>query len=278
MHRKINHAVAIFFAIILGFGCQISHAQNAPWQKMADGLFVGEFLSPQKSDVGDSKIVIIKINPRFYSLRLLSAKELHIQNLTAKKWCQKYNLIAAINAGMFQADGKTNVGYMKNFTFFNNPKINSAYQSVAAFNPIDSQKPPFRIYDTDSYNIHDIIKNYNTVIQNLRLIKRPRLNRWSQQSKKWSEAALGEDQQGNALFIFSRSPYSMHDLNKILLALPIHIVCAQHLEGGPEASLYFSYKNKTLELCGSYETDFNENDTNVSYWPIPNVIGVKKKE
>jgi hypothetical protein len=63
-----------------------------------------------------------------------------------------------------------------------------------------------------------------------------------QQDKIWSELALGGDRQCNILFIFCRSPYSNQDFNNILLQLSINIVCAQHLEGGPEASLYFSHK------------------------------------
>ena len=90
--------------------------------------------------------------------------------------------------------------------------------------------------------------------------------------------ALGEDKQGNILFIFCRSPYSMHDFNNILLQLPINIVCAQHLEGGPEASLYFSYKGIVINKFGSYETQFNKNDNNDHAWIIPNVLGIAKKK
>jgi len=60
--------------------------------------------------------------------------------------------------------------------------------------------------------------------------------------------------------------------------LGIEIICAQHLEGGPEASLYLYYNGVEIKRVGSYETDFNENDTNIEFWPIPNVIGLKKKK
>ena len=32
-----------------------------------------------------------------------------------------------------------------------------------------------------------------------------------------------------------------------------------------------------VDLCGSYETGFNENDDNQRQWPIPNVIGVSPR-
>jgi hypothetical protein len=47
-----------------------------------------------------------------------------------------------------------------------------------------------------------------------------------------------------------------------------------HAEGGPEASLSIRAGDKKIDLCGSYETGFNENDLNGRQWPIPNVIGV----
>jgi len=100
---------------------------------------------------------------------------------------------------------------------------------------------------------------------------------WTQNDKKWSEAALGQDKQGNVLFIFPRLPYIMHDFNEILLQLPIEIACAQHLDGGPPASFYLSTKGITIEKFGSYESKFFEDNDNKASWPMPNVLGLKKK-
>ncbi len=274
---KIAIKILIIFNFVVFIPFSLT-AQNSKWKKIDTGVHIGEFVSLQKSITGDSKITIIKIDPHIYSFKLLCADELKHSNLTAKEWCRRYNLLGAINAGMFQMDYKSNVGFMKNYKYMNNPVINPRYFSVAAFNPIDTTHAFFHIYDIDESNMKNIINNYNTVIQNLRLIKRPALNRWSQQNKMWSEAALGQDKNGNVLFIFSSSPYSMHDLNNNLINLPIKIICAQHLEGGPEASLYFSHNNVIIEKVGSYETDFNENNDNTKFWQIPNVIGFSKTD
>ena len=264
----------IILLVYVFFG--LCFAQDSLWEKIEDGLFIGEFDSPQKSDIGDSKITVVKIDPEYYDLKLFCASEYGVDEMTAKDWCKKYNLIAAVNAGMFRSDYRTNVGYMKNFDYINNANINK-YRSVVAFNPISSENPRFRIFDIDVSSMDSIIENYNTVIQNLRLIKRSRENRWKQQSRRWSELALGEDKSGNILFIFSRSPYSMHDFNNILLQLPIDIECAQHLEGGPEATLYLSTDSIEIEKFGSYESGFRKDDSNDHEWRIPNVIGVVKK-
>ncbi len=111
----------------------------------------------------------------------------------------------------------------------------------------------------------------------MRLIKRPRINRWPQQNKRWSEAALGEDKDGNILFIFSRSPYTMHDFNKILLQLPIDIVCAQHLEGGPAASFQVNHQDLKFTKVGSYETQAYRSDNNKKVHRLPFIIGLTAK-
>jgi hypothetical protein len=133
------------------------------------------------------------------------------------------------------------------------------------------------VFETLGGAFRAIARDYATVVQNLRLIKRPGLNRWSQQERRWSEAALGEDDRGNALLIFCRSAYSMHDLNNALLKLPIGVVAAQHLEGGPEAQLYVRTGDTEVDLFGSYETGFMENDGNRRSSWIPNVIGVARR-
>lgn len=252
-------------------------AEENVWEKIDEGLYVGRFVPEQKSVIGNYLITIIRIDPQRYSLRLLSASELGVENMSVRQWAREYNLIGAVNAGMFLTDHKTNVAYMKNFEHFNNGKIHNRYKSVAAFNPVDNGEAEFKIFDIDEEDMSRIIENYNTVIQNLRLIKRPGRNVWSQQERIWSEAALGEDEDGNILIIFCRSPYSMFDFNNILLSLPINLVAAQHLEGGAEASLYFNYRDTEIQEVGSYETGFMEHDNNWSYWRLPNVIGFEKR-
>lgn len=271
----------VFFAIIVFIHISDAEGQNTEWKQIDEGLHYGDFPAPTKSTAGDSKILIIRIDPKFYSFRLLSTSELTqgSPSLTVKEWADKYKLIAAINAGMFQADLKSNVGYMKNFSHMNNPRFHKAYASVFAFNPKKTELPPAMIFDSDVKDMKEIVAEYHTVIQNLRLIKRPRLERWAQQEKRWSEAALGQDQDGNILLIFSGSPYTMHELIKILLSLPIKLECAMHLEGGLAASIYLRHNNKELARVGRHElASIVVGDMNNEFLPIPNVIGITKKK
>ena len=65
--------------------------------------------------------------------------------------------------------------------------------------------------------------------------------------------------------------------NEKLLSLPLGIVRAMHVEGGPEASLSIHAGGVDLDLCGSYETGFYDH-TNTRLWAIPNVLGVMKAD
>ncbi len=229
--------------------------------------------------LADSKITVIRIDPALWEFELAAISRTgETAGHTAREWCERKKFAVAINAGMYQTDAKTHVGYLQIGEHINSRQI-AQYQSVAAFGPRNAALPRFRIFDLDSpgATLPGILKDYTAVVQNLRLIKKPGAGQWSQQAKKWSEAALGEDNSGRVLFIFSRYPFSMHDFNHELLSAGIGLVAAQHLEGGPEAQLYFHVGKTEQEMFGSYETSFKENDSNAVVIPIPNVIGARPR-
>ena len=99
-------------------------------------------------------------------------------------------------------------------------------------------------------------------------------NVWRQSARIWSIASLAQDNEGRLLLLHLRSPLSVHDFVNALRRLPLSIVRAMYLEGGPEATLYAAGGGVEIERFGSYETGFNENDDNASAWPLPNVPGV----
>lgn len=272
-----RYAGPLFATLSLGLSSLLPARPASEWKSIAPGMDLKYVTAKKPSIVGDSRIVILRLDPNLWQLEPVGITQTgESAGHTARAWSKSHNFSAAINAGMFATDYKTHLGYMGSASHVNNHHPN-AYQSVAAFEPRNSQSlPRFRIFDLDAPGIHfqDILRDYTSVVQNLRLVKRPGLNQWNQQERKWSEAALGEDDAGRILFIYSRSPFSMHDLNEELLAAGIGIVAAQHLEGGPEAQLYVHVGTTEMELYGSYETSFTENDSNSAAWPVPNILGV----
>ena len=102
-------------------------------------------------------------------------------------------------------------------------------------------------------------------------------NVWTQQARRWSIAAIAQDQSGRILFLHTRSPLPVHDFINAVQALPLSVARAMYQEGGPEATLYVKAGGFELERAGSYETGFTENDDNGEAWPLPNVFGIRPR-
>ncbi len=264
---------AILCAVFFPYPAQ---SKDDLWKRVDEGLYLGEFASRETSKAEDSGITIVKIDPRVYAFKLLCASEYGKTKMTAKKWCQEYQLLSAINAGMYQEDGIRNVGYMKNFNHINNPRLSPTYKAVLAFHPVEPTVPAIQIIDLSCQDFETLRPKYQTLIQSIRMISCRQENVWSKQDKMWSMAVFGMDKSGNALFIFSKSPYSGHDFANLLLSMPIAIHNAMYLEGGQQASLYFSAKDVKFERIG-LPASLTENDTLPVARPIPNVIGIVKK-
>jgi hypothetical protein len=211
------------------------------WTELEPGLELARFDSKTRESESWGDLVVLRVDPDKWDLKVIAATlQTDDRNRNIREWSEDFDLTAAINAGMYQADKKTHVGYcMVDGEVIS--KYSNKYRSAAAFDPVDDADPEFRIFDLDEVPLKEIKERYRTVVQNLRLIKRPGKNRWEQSKNKWREAALGEDSQGRALLISCRKAWSMHDFNEILLALPLDIVAAQHLEGSGTARFWLRH-------------------------------------
>jgi hypothetical protein len=248
------------------------------WQKLENGLELATFLSPRRSEVGNSLIRVLRIDPKRFQLRLLNASALKDgRSLTAKQWCRKNGLVAAINASMYQTDYKTSVSLMRTKTHINNPRL-SKDKTILAFDRQTPEVPLVKIIDRQCEDFNTWKKKYGTLVQSIRMISCKRMNVWSQQSQKWSTAAIGIDRQDKVLFIHVGSPYSTHDLINILQKLPLHISRAMYCEGGPQAQLYIRHGNFEYEFIGSLEINLNESLNNTVSRPILNVVGISLRK
>jgi len=275
--KRITLLLVIFAAVtgtVLS-SHEVQSEENA-WREVDRGLYIAQFASGEKSKISDSKVTIVKADPRFYSFKLLCASEHGNIKMTVKEWCQKHHLLSAINAGMYQEDGIRNVGYMKNFGHINNPKLNASYKTVLAFNPMEAGLPEIQIIDLKCQDFERLRFKYQTLVQNIRMISCRRENVWTKQDKIWSMAVFGIDKEGNALLIFTESPYSGYDFAGVLLSLPVSIYNAMYLEGGQQANLYFSANDVEFDRVGR-PVSLDGSERTPAAWPIPNVIGIAKR-
>ena len=276
--RKTLSVFMVFCGVALV--CFTSFAEPGSWQMLDEGLSLGSFLPPRQYRMLDSPIALLKIDPQFYSFRLLSASEHGGIPRTAQQWCTEFSLLAATNASMYQnEDPLKSTGYMKNYEHVNNPRINPSFGAFMVFNPINSSYPEVQFVDRRRQrNWTRLLQRYHTVIQNYRMISEGKKTGWPQQGKSYSIAAIGLDKNKNALFIYSRSPFSTHDFIHILLALPIQINNAMYLEGGPEATLHINLKDHSLKRKRSYAISSTAYENDKSPLKIPNVIGIVKRK
>jgi len=246
------------------------------WELLEPGLEFGSAPSPIQSDAGDSRIRVLRIDPSRFELQLLnSSATADGAPLTAKQWAERFGLVAAINASLYQTDQRTSIALMKSRTHTNNPRL-SKHNAVLLFDRLDDSVPPVQIVDRTCRDLSAVQGRYGAMVQNIRMVSCNRANVWSQQPEnKWSTAAVGIDAQGKVLFIHVRSPLSTHDLIDSLLALPLDLREAMYVEGGPEAQLYARAGGRELEFVGSHGSNFAGIENTVAL-PIPNVLGIRR--
>ncbi len=241
------------------------------WSALAPGL---EYCPlPFAGDVAH----VVRIDPAKAEFDFGLVTELGGEVRSAATWARERGYVVTINAGMFKPGAPPpNVGHLVHEGHVNQPATN-AYQSVLVFGPTAPGLPTAQLLDLDAPGAAALVAKYRSQVQNLRLIRGPGVSVWKPNGRKWSEAAVAQDTQGRLLFIFTRAPLQMAKWNEALLGSGLGVVRAMHVEGGPEASLSIHSATLTLDLNGSYETGFNENDGLVAQQPIPNVLGVRAR-
>lgn len=245
------------------------HAQTIAWKTLQPGV--------ELATIAPGPLYVVRVDPSRAKLAAGIASEQKTEPKTAAEWCRTSRFAVATNLGMFNDDHRTHTGYLRNGAHVNSKRWND-YRSVVALLPIVSSRPASLWLDLSSSTPPPIVDQYQLVVQNLRLIAGGRRNVWAASEKRWSEAALAIDSIGRLLFLFSRAPFTMRDFNKRILDLPLDVQQAMHLEGGPEASLSIHVPGFDLDLCGSYETGFVENESNRDQWPLPNALGILRAD
>ena len=234
------------------------------WRTLEPGLDYGVFGGPA------GEVVIVRIEPSRYELRLLNASAPGEGTLrTARGWAARAGAAAAINASMYQEDYRTSVSLMRTRGHVNHSRV-SKDKAVLAFDPLVRGAAPVRLIDRECEDLDSARAAYGTLVQSIRLVSCDRRNVWEPSPRKVSMAAIGVDGKGRVLFIHARTPSPVHELVNALLAMPIDLRQAMYVEGGPEAQLYVKGGGREQEWVGGFERA--PAAQNASAWPVPNVI------
>jgi len=254
--------------------CLTSSLGGALPTTLPDGLVAMRLPGPSPYENCDT--FVVEVDPELCQIVVIPPG---VKSRTAMDWSEEFALDVAINSGMFASDWKSHEGLMRvNHREHSPPRDD--YQSAMVLNPVNGAGPPFEILDlseTPESDLQVLSKRYGTILQNLRLIKRPGENRWSPSEKVWSEAALAINDEGHALFVLSEAPVSMYEFNNYLMESDLNVVAAQHLEGGPPAQISIRTPSQRFQRVGLFETGFDEvlDRDSAQAWELPSVIGAR---
>jgi uncharacterized protein YigE (DUF2233 family) len=267
----------LILALALAATMSAGPAAGGEWEALEPGLELGDFALPAPSTSGDSRVTVLRIDPAAFDLRLLNASapgQGHPHS--ARAWCERAGLVAAINASMYQEDLETSVSLMRTAGHANNSHL-TRDRAVLAFDRTDESVPAADIIDLTCQNFTILREKYRSFVQSIRMVSCDGRNMWQQQPRRFSTAAIAVDKSGRVLFIHCRSPHTTHDFIDGLLALPLDIGKAMYVEGGPQAQLYVRAGRREIERVGLFENPILENDEDQGGWPIPNVVGIARK-
>lgn len=276
--RRTRRARLVALVTIAVAACLTARAAPAvDWQVLEPGLEYAEVASPIPSASGDSLIRMARVDPARFSVELFNASAAPDGvRRTARQWSVEHDLVAAINASLYQADYRTSTSLMRSRQHVNNPRL-SRHNAVLLFDRLDPDLPPLQLVDRTCTDLGAVADRYAGAVQGIRMISCQRVNVWTQQPKRWSNAAVGIDDRGRLLLLHMRDPLSTHDFGEALLRLPIDLRATMYVEGGPEAQLFVSAGGREVETVGSYGSSGLAALANGLALPIPNVLGVRRR-
>ena len=243
--------------------------------KLGPGLTAEQLTLTATPAAGAPCIDIVRADLAHHRLRVLTAAR-EGRSQPAPTWREMFHLVAVINAGMFHNDGDPVALIIEDGVAVS--ADNKKYQGYLAFDPIAATDTPALMTGRDcpGFSLADVKKRYRSVVQGPRLLGcTGEALPWADK-KQYSSAAIGLDRMGRAVFLHARAAVTMTELSQALAS--VDLVGALFLEGGPEASLVVRGVDGELSRVGSYETSFVENDTNQSFWWLPNVIGLETRD
>ena len=240
--------------------------------KLGPGLLAEQVALTVAPPAGPPCIDLVRADLAQHRLRVLTAAR-EGRSQPAPTWRETFHLIAVINAGMFHSDGKPVALIVEDGVAVSND--NKKYLGYLAFDPRAPTDAPAIIAGRDcpNFSLADLRKRYRSIVQSPRLLGCGGEALPWKDTKQYSSAAIGLDRAGRAVFIHARAALTMTELSQALASLDL--AGALFLEGGPEASLVVRGADGELLRMGSYETGFVENDSNQSFWWLPNVIALE---
>ncbi len=250
------------------------------WTALEDGLEMAELSSQAGTGMPSyATIRILRIDPHHFTFRLFSARWEGGAPRTLREWAQSKGLAAAINACMFQKDGLTATGYMREGGQVNNGRIAARYGAFFTANPRTEGLPPAAVLNRSHDDWQALLPQYGTVVQNFRLTDRAGDPLWPQDGPAHAVSAVAQAMDGQILFMHCAEPVTIHAFASLLKLHPeLCLKDALYAEGGKEAALLVRSKEGQTRVWGGMSPLrylFTAGGQEVI---LPNILGIVRRQ
>ncbi len=250
------------------------------WVTLTNGVQYREIKAPIKSEIGDSKISLVRMDKDSFEFDIYSATEYDSVPRSVSDWANKHKLNIVFNSGMYsQENTLLSRAFLKSSgKHVNNPSIIEDFNLMMAMSPNVNHRENIEVLDLTCENFNQIKNEFNCYAQGLRMIDcngKPMF--WKKKIQSCSMIIAAEGTDNKFYLIFCRSPYTHNQMIEFMLKMPYGIRNAIYLEGGPETSLFIDVNGHHIERVGSWVSDTWESDENNHFWSLPNVVGIKSK-
>ncbi len=250
------------------------------WKQIGKGVQFCETDAPLKSAIGDSKLTMLKIDPKQVEFELFTATGMDSTSKPVNVWADTMNLNIVFNAGMYDlAKPLTSRGLLKSNDHHNQLTFKDGWNVMFAMNPLDPlNKRDAVVYDMQCIPFDSIRDKYSSFAQGIRMLDCSGNPMNWKKNQSCSMLVCANDDQDNLIIIFNRSPFPQNHMIAFMKQFPTPLHNAIYMEGGPETSLYVHIGDFCLQKVGSYVSGTYARDTNETFWPLPNVIGIRVKK
>ena len=227
-------------------------------------------------EAGDRTLTIVRVDLRRHRLVVLSSVR-DGPPRTLDRWVRDHRLSGGINAGMFLPNRRP-VGTLVDRGEVISDRDPARFDGIVGWDPRGDGAPIAVGGRGCAASRARILERYASAVQGFRMMIdcRGRPLPWPT-NRIYSAAAFGADADGRAVFVHSRTPYRMAELNQMIADLDLGIRGLVYMEGGPEASLVVRDGDRAVTEIGSWEDGFNPNDDNRQLWHLPSVIGFRRR-
>lgn len=197
---------------------------------------------------------------------------------TLDRWVREEHLVAAINAAMYEPDGRPS-GFCVHRGVEESPD-DARFGGFYALDPSSASASPFLMVGRDcaGFDLGALRGTHGAIVATYRLLDCEGHPIAWVDPDRYSAAAIGLDREGRLVFVHARTPYRMRELAEMVAGPEIGLTQAFFVEGGPEATLVVEAGDLHVREVGlprdRLEGDEPREDR---LYELPNVLGLRER-